>query len=170
MTRSHRGACAAVMALGALLACHRGVPGGGPEPIEGAYTFRVLGMNPAVRGSFTIVDGDVYMDIPSITCAPFDRARQLNVWIEASAFECRGFRGFPLVDIYVSLRDPVHYSTWSAFSTETPPRSSTECVQTGTNARGQSVCTAWATHSRGIGSSVGDKLDVQRRVPGKGGA
>ncbi len=153
------------LVLTAFAACHHAAPSEGPSPVEGTFEFRAMEFKPPIRGTFTISEGVVYLTVPSARCERFTAARAMQVSSETSAFECSGFPGYPVVDVFVSLRNPVFASRWSAVNNTAPPPPRTECVQTGVNARGQRICLSTKTTQTGSATSAGGILRVERKVP-----
>jgi hypothetical protein len=159
----------ALLAAAGTAGCHHAaVPDGSLYPRNGLYEFRITGMTPPVTGQFTIADEQVYLDIrfTSVRCVPFaDRRYHEPPGIRA--FECTGISPFPVVDVQVSLRDPVHSSTWWGTNiAEEPHVQGRECVQTGLDARGQKVCLAYRTVTSTRNAQKSGKLDVVRKGPG----
>lgn len=161
----------ALLAAAGLTACHHApVPGGGLFPQQGVWDFRMMGITPQVKGRLTIVDGEFFIDVPSVRCVNFPKIRQHELQFESVGFECRGLPTFPLVDVVINRRDPVHYSSWSG-SGSTLEQTTTvrrDCVQTGLDAQGRRICLSYRTETRSTGGSQSGRLEMVPRRPGGG--
>ena len=167
MRTSRRVTWIALLAGAAVAACHHAaVPDGAPYPTDGLYEFRIPGFTPPVSGHFTIADGQAYLDVQqaSVRCVPYVE-RKYREPPGIRGFECTGIPPFPVVSVLVSLRDPVHSSTWWATNVaEDPHVQGRECIQTGLDAAGRKICLAYRTMTTTRNAQKNGKLDVVKKT------